>query len=75
MIMNYLAQAGIGYLLSTLLRHQLNNNTHWVVNDLLPFSMLVPSMLAVFGLDNKTLHTGKIKQYWNLYVFLTPDQV
>ena len=65
--MNYLAQAGIGYLSSMLLRQQLNNNTHWVVNDLLPFSMLVPSMLALFGLDNKTLHTGKNKQYRSLY--------
>ena len=54
-IVNYLAQAGIGYLVTTLLRHHLNNNAHWLVNDLLPFSMLFPSILTIVGLEPKTL--------------------
>ena len=58
-ILNYLAQAVIGYSLSALLRFQFNNNTHWLINDLLPFSILIPSVLILAGLGNETLRFGK----------------
>ena len=58
-IFNYLAQAVIGYLLSALLRYQLNNNTYWLINDLLPFSILIPSVLILAGLGSETLRFGK----------------
>ena len=58
-IFNYLAQAVIGYLLSALLRYQLNNNTYWLINDLLPFSILIPSVLILAGLGSETIRFGK----------------
>ena len=54
-IFNYFAQAAIGYSLSALLRYQMNNNVHWLINDLLPFSILIPSILILVGLETETL--------------------
>ena len=58
-ILNYLAQAVIGYTTSALLRFQLNNDAHWIINDLLPFSILIPSVLILAGIGNETLRFGK----------------
>ena len=54
-IFNYFAQAAIGYSLSSLLRYQMNNNVHWLINDMLPFSILIPSILILVGLENEQL--------------------
>jgi hypothetical protein len=62
-IFNYFAQAAIGYSLSALLRYQMNNNVHWLINDLLPFSILIPSILILVGLDTETLKLGTTYEY------------
>ena len=59
-VSNYCAQAGIGYLLSLLLRDQMNNNVYWLISDMLPFTILIPSILILVGLDADVLRLATI---------------
>ena len=60
MICNYFVQAAIGYLSSALLRTQINNNTHWLISDMLPFSILIPSILILVGIELETLRLAAL---------------
>ena len=59
-VSNYCAQAGIGYLLTLLLRDQMNNNVYWLISDMLPFTILIPSILILVGLDADVLRLAAI---------------